>query len=137
MVRGNGARGTHRGMTSDLLNVTLDCVDAESVASFWSEVTGRAMSHVDMPGNPFWVIPLGSSVGPQLVFVTVEKTKTVKNRVHLDIVPAAGTTQAKELERLLSLGGTVVDDRRELDPGGWIVMADPEGNEFCLEAGNG
>jgi predicted enzyme related to lactoylglutathione lyase len=41
--------------------------------------------------------------------------------------------QKNELKRLVSLGATIVDDRRELEPGGWVVLADPEGNEFCLE----
>ena len=41
--------------------------------------------------------------------------------------------QAAEVDRLLELGATVVDDRRDLTPGGWVVLADPEGNEFCVE----
>ncbi len=44
-----------------------------------------------------------------------------------------GDDQALEVDRLLALGATIVDDRRELEPGGWVVLADPEGNEFCVE----
>jgi hypothetical protein len=66
------------------------------------------------------------------VFVTVPEPKVVKNRVHLDVLPVA-RDQDREVERLLRLGATIVDDRRELTPRGWVVLADPEGNEFCVE----
>ena len=56
----------------------------------------------------------------------------MKNRVHVDLV-TTDSSQALELDRLLTLGATVVDDRRQFDGGGWVVLADPEGNEFCLE----
>jgi glyoxalase superfamily protein len=52
--------------------------------------------------------------------------------MHLDLMPAV-LDRAEEVARLLDLGATVVDDRRRSDPGGWVVMADPEGNEFCIE----
>jgi hypothetical protein len=67
-----------------------------------------------------------------LVFVEVPEGKTLKNRVHLDLLPA-DVSQAEEVPRLQSLGARVVDDRRERDPGGWVVMTDPQGNEFCVE----
>jgi len=67
-----------------------------------------------------------------LVFVKVPEPKVVKNRVHLDVLPVA-RDQEGEVERLLQLGAKIVDDRRELTPGGWVVLADPEGNEFCVE----
>jgi Glyoxalase-like domain len=124
----------HRGITSEVLNVTFNCTDAEEMAACWSKVVGRQASHVEMPGNPFWILPMDGGV--RLVFVTVETAKRDKNRVHLDIVPKPNTTQTDELARLLSLGATVVDDRRTLEPGGWIILADPEGTEFCLEAGH-
>jgi hypothetical protein len=59
------------------------------------------------------------------VFVTVPEPKTVKNRVHLDLVPDG--SQAVELARLESLGARVIEDRRQATPGGWVVLADPEG----------
>jgi len=55
----------------------------------------------------------------------------VKNRVHLDLAPTE-RTRDEEVERLLSLGATMVDDRRLPDGRGWVVLADPEGNEFCV-----
>ncbi len=58
--------------------------------------------------------------------------KTQKNRIHLDVVPM-DQTRDEEVERLLRLGATLVDDRRADDGTGWVVLADPDGNEFCVE----
>ena len=103
------------------------------MAQFWSEVTQWPCSKQQMPGNTFWVVGVRGGAGPRLVFVNVPEPKTVKNRVHLDLVPDG--SQAEELARLESLGAAVIDDRRRVTPGGWVVMADPEGNEFDLEGG--
>lgn len=116
-----------------ILNVTFDSADPELLARFWSAVTGWASSKQEMPGSPFWVVEPPGDALPRLVFVGVGEPRTVKNRVHLDLLPRR--TQAAELARLQSLGARVIDDRRDLSPGGWVVMADPEGNEFCLEGG--
>jgi hypothetical protein len=56
----------------------------------------------------------------------------VKNRLHLDLQPQ-GIRRDDEVQRLLGLGATVVGDRRRPDGTGWVTMADPEGNEFCVE----
>jgi predicted enzyme related to lactoylglutathione lyase len=120
-------------MSSSILNVTFDCSDAALVARFWTEVTRWPCSKREMPGNPYWVVGAPDGAGPRLVFVTVPEPKTVKNRVHLDLVPDG--SQAVELARLESLGARVIDDRRQATPGGWVVLADPEGNEFDLEGG--
>ncbi len=122
-------------MRSAILNVTFDCKDSELLAQFWSGVTRWPASKVDMPGNPFWLVADPDREGVHLVFVEVPEAKTVKNRVHLDLVPEGGS-QADELARLEALGAVIVDDRRGATPGSWIMMADPEGNEFCLEEGD-
>ncbi|MFD3405318.1 VOC family protein [Kribbella sp. NPDC058693] len=119
-------------MRSAILNVTFDCGDSAAVARFWSAVTRWPAEKVEMPGNPFWVVADPERDGPQLVFVEVPEPKGGKNRVHLDLLPQGGS-QDDELARLQALGAVVVDDRRTAEPGGWIMMADPEGNEFCLE----
>ena len=119
-------------MTSAVLNVTFDSRDAESLARFWGRVTGYVIAFEDQPGNPFWVLTPNEPNLPRLVFVTVPETKSIKNRVHLDLAPTDRTQEA-EVSRLLGLGASIVDDRREIEPGGWVVMADPEGNEFCIE----
>lgn len=119
-------------MYSAILNVTFDCRNPKVVAAFWSAVTRYPVEEVAAPGNPYWVASPTDQSWPRLVFVAVPEPKERKNRVHLDVLPVA-RDQSKELERLLALGATVVDDRRGLEPGGWVVLADPEGNEFCLE----
>jgi len=120
---------------SSIVNVTFDCSDAESVARFWSEVTRWPLSKEDMPGNPFWLVSDGGGAAPSLVFVEVPEPKRVKNRVHLDLLPQDGP-QDQEVARIEALGARIVDDRREVTPGGWVVMADLEGNEFCVEGGD-
>ncbi len=116
------------------MNVTFDCTDSARMARFWGEVTRWPATKVDMPGNPFWVVASEDDALPHLVFVEVHESKQVKNRIHLDLLPQDGS-QADELDRLQALGARIIYDRREASPGGWIVMADIEGNEFCLEQG--
>lgn len=121
-------------MSSPILNVTFDCSGAASMARFWSEVTRWPRTKEGMPGNPFWLVGASDGSTPRLVFVEVPEAKVVKNRVHLDLMPG-NRSQAEEVARIESLGGRVLDDRRRASPGGWVVMADPEGNEFCVEPG--
>jgi Glyoxalase-like domain len=67
---------------------------------------------------------------PRLYFVKVPESKTAKNRLHLDLMPS-DRTQDEEITRLTRLGASIISDRRpEL---GWVILADPEGNEFCVE----
>jgi predicted enzyme related to lactoylglutathione lyase len=119
-------------MRSAILNVTFDCHHPRVVSKFWCAVTGYSLEEVKSPGNDYWVANAPDDTWPRLVFVSVPENKLVKNRVHLDLMPVEGDQEA-ELTRLLGLGATIVDDRRTLNPGGWVVLADPEGNEFCLE----
>ncbi len=120
-------------MTSTVLNVTIDCADPEAQARFWSGVTGHPAVDASRPGNPFWLVgPPPDRQGLRLVFVPVAESKREKNRVHVNLVPI-DRSQGAELARLLALGASVVDDRRQIADGGWVVLADPEGNEFCLE----
>ena len=80
-----------------------------------------------------WLSSTGEPTAPPplLVFVPVAEAKQVKNRVHIDINPS-GCDQDEELRRLLNLGARRVDVGQGEAP--WIVLADPEGNEFCLLA---
>ena len=119
-------------MYSAILNVTFDCHDPHTVSRFWSAVTGYSLEEVKTPGNDYWVASGPDEKSPRLVFVSVPENKMVKNRVHLDLIPMERDQQT-ELDRILGLGATIVDDRRALRPGGWVVLADPEGNEFCVE----
>jgi len=65
------------------------------------------------------------------LFIEVPESKRVKNRVHFDLGPI-DRTRDEEIERVRALGATELDDRRQLDGTGWVVLADPEGNEFCI-----
>jgi predicted enzyme related to lactoylglutathione lyase len=116
---------------SPIRHVTFDCVDPTRLASFWAEVTGWPVDAESGPDDDevgvFAPDPL-----PMLLFIRVPEGKSVKNRVHLDIGPLA-RTRDEEVERLTGLGGRVLADHRTRDGRGWIVMADHEGNEFCVE----
>ena len=114
-----GAPGTSR-----LTEVLIDCADGDKLAEFWGEVLGWKVLDRDHDA-----IEIGDGEGGvTLVFLTVPEPKTVKNRLHLDLIPVG--SQDAEVERVLALGA------RRLDIGqgnvSWEVMADPEGNEFCI-----
>ena len=115
-------------MVSVLQNVAIDCADAYELARFWSEVTGRPLGPDDRPGDEEMQVVLAE--GPALYFNQVPEGKTVKNRLHLCLRPE--TSRDPEVARLLDLGATLVADRRNPDGTGWAVLADPEGNEFCV-----
>jgi hypothetical protein len=70
--------------------------------------------------------------GLALLFIPVPEGKTAKNRVHLDVQPT-DCDRDDQVTRALELGATIVADHRKDDGTGWVTMADPEGNEFCIE----
>jgi hypothetical protein len=118
-------------MASLMHNVTVDCSDAHALAHFWAEVLGWHVFHNDDP--EVLVAPsFPPTSGPGLLFIPVPEPRTVKNRVHLDVWPT-DRTRDEEVERLTSLGATVVADLRGDRGHGWVWMADPEGNDFCVE----
>jgi predicted enzyme related to lactoylglutathione lyase len=115
-------------MVSVVQNVAIDCADAYELARFWSSVTGRPLHPEDRPGDrETQVMPAD---GPVLYFNQVPEPKTIKNRVHLCLRPE--TSRDEEVDRLLSLGAAFVADHRSPDGSGWVILADPEGNEFCV-----
>ncbi|MGW1197033.1 VOC family protein [Streptomyces sp. NPDC002536] len=116
-------------MSSLVRHITIDCADAHRLASFWAEVLDGSLAADDHPGDPEATV---TSASASLLFITVPERKIVKNRVHLDLQPQ-GRTRDEEVERLLALGATMVDDLRRPDGTGWATMADIEGNEFCVE----
>ncbi|MFE9634561.1 VOC family protein [Streptomyces sp. NPDC006463] len=115
-------------MVSVLQNVAVDCADAFMLARFWSSVTGRPMDPDARPGDRETEVLLAE--GPVLYFNQVAEAKTIKNRIHLCLRPESSRDQ--EVDRLLGLGATFVADHRNPDGSGWAVLADPEGNEFCV-----
>ncbi|WP_406858871.1 VOC family protein [Streptomyces sp. HUAS MG47] len=115
-------------MVSVLQNVAIDCADAYELAGFWSSVTGRPRDPEAKPGDRETQVLLAE--GPMLYFNEVPEPKKSKNRLHLCLRPE--TSRDQEVERLLALGATFVADHRNPDGSGWAVLADPEGNEFCV-----
>ncbi len=120
-------------MTSNVRHITIDCADHYRLATFWSEVTGyqEDPDNPNAPDDPESLI-VPPDGGPGLLFVPVPEPKTMKNRVHLDLQPS-DRTRDEEVERVLGLGATFIADHRQPDGTGWVVLADPEGNEFCIE----
>ncbi|GAB2465766.1 VOC family protein [Jatrophihabitans fulvus] len=116
-------------MASAISSLVIDAVDPDTVARFWSDVLGwPERERDDSDGLVIVIGPDGG--GPGIDVVRVPEDKTVKNRLHLDL-RADGTTTADELYRLLALGARRVDVGQSRDAS-WVVLADPEGNEFCL-----
>src|SRR5450755_1615286 len=116
----------------DILSITVDCADPYRQALFWSEVTGWQEDPEDpnRPGDPEGRIVSGHGIS--LLFIPVPEGKAVKNRMHLDLTPTA-RSRDEEIARLLAIGASLADDQRRPDGTGWVVMTDPEGNEFCIE----
>jgi hypothetical protein len=116
-------------MVSFIRNVSFDCREAYALAQFWSEVVGQPVGPEFAPGDPEVVIEVPD--GPRLYFQAVAEAKAVKNRVHVCLQPGDRDRDA-EVERLLTLGATLFDDRRTAGGDGWVVLLDPDGNEFCV-----
>ena len=116
------------------MSLAIQCIDVDprdpmALAGFWQEALGWRRPY-ESPDEVVLEPPEGSpqdGVAPDLLFLRVPEDKTVKNRLHLDLRP---DDQAAEVERLVGLGATRVD----LGQGeaSWVVLADPEGNEFCV-----
>jgi hypothetical protein len=134
--------------------VTVDAADPHTLADWWAETLGWQVEPQDEDfirrmiaeghatdddtttheGRLVWkagaaiVRPDGAS--PRVLFQWVPEAKTVKNRVHLDVRVGAEDVPAAK-QRLLARGATYLHDGRQ-GPHGWVTMADPEGNEFCI-----
>ncbi|MYR25312.1 MULTISPECIES: VOC family protein [unclassified Streptomyces] len=121
-------------MTSRFTELAVDCHDPETLAEFWCavldfEVIDRREGMVEIGS---WV-PTAEAIRarqmpPTLVFLRVPEGKAVKNRLHLDVSPVDRATE-DEVARLIALGATRADVGQGPDRS-WVVMADPEGNEF-------
>lgn len=109
--------------------ICVDCNDPRTLGAWWAEYLGWRVTH-ESDDETVLEPPEGSAqdgVSPDILFLRVPEAKTVKNRLHLDLRP---DDQAAEVARAEALGATKVD----LGQGesSWVVMADPEGNEFCI-----
>jgi predicted enzyme related to lactoylglutathione lyase len=115
-------------------HITVDSRDPYGLAGFWSSVTGWPISAEDSPGDPEVLLEPTEPGAPELLFVAVPEAKASKNRWHLDLVGRT-TTRDAEVSRIVDLGASVVSDMRKPNGRGWVVLTDPEGNEFCVEPG--
>lgn len=122
-------------VTAFISHTSVDCRDAYALSEWWKAV----LSYTDVPGDPnepgheecMIIDPDGK--GPTVLFIEVPEGKAVKNRLHLDLRPRE-RRQDDEVSWLVGHGATVVADHRGIyGPGsGWVTLADPEGNEFCM-----
>jgi predicted enzyme related to lactoylglutathione lyase len=114
-------------MTSRIAVLAVDAVDPEPVARFWCQVLGWQVVERDDDGVS---IAPADGAWPTIDVLRVPERKTVKNRLHLDL-RADGSTAEQEVDRLVGLGARRVDVGQSPNVS-WVVLADPEGNEFCL-----
>lgn len=121
-------------------SIVVDCTDVAAQARWWAEALDWRVVYESE--DEFVIVPPHALVenhqvpldeqGPGLVFVTVPDDKTVKNRLHIDLAPGPDDDQAAEVARLEALGATRVNVGQDESQVTWVVMADPEGNEFCV-----
>ena len=116
-------------MTLRVGEIVVDCADHEVVVPFWLAAMGDYQRH-EVNEQYVAIAPREREAGrPTILFQKVPEAKVVKNRVHLDL---RGETMAVEVERLVALGATVIAERSLGESTRWTVVADPEGNEFCV-----
>ena len=108
--------------------ICIDAADATTLGVWWSRVLGWPQD-VDSDGDVVLHPPPGA--GPNWLFLAAPDDKVVKNRIHFDFRP---DDQQAEVDRLISLGARHVDIGQGNES--WVVLADPEGNEFCILAPN-
>ena len=121
-------------MTSFIAHTTIDSHDAYALSEWWK----RLLGYVDLaddpnaPGDEECMIR-DPETEHRLLFIEVPDAELPAKRIHFDLRPRSGT-QAEEVERLLELGAERIADQRGIaGPGsGWVVLADPEGNQFCV-----
>ncbi len=120
--------------------VVVDCVDVAAQAQWWADALGWQKvyeAEEEVVLVPGYVTPgLAGELSwertpPGLVFVPVAEGKTVKNRLHMDLAPHTSDDRDAEIVRLVELGASLVDVGQPGDAS-WTVLADPEGNEFCV-----
>ena len=119
-------------MVSRISHTSFDARNAHEQSLFWAKVLDWTEDPDDpnLPGHDECLI-MSRDRTELLLFINVPDDKVVKNRVHLDLRPV-GATREDEVARIVELGATQLGDFRRPDGGGWITLADPEGNEFCV-----
>ena len=116
-------------MAAVLSTIVIDAHDAERLADFWCKVLGWSRTDAVEPDGAIEITDPALTTSLSILIEPVPDQKVAKNRLHLDIRPL-GVDQPEELDRLLALGAR----RADVGQGDqtWVVLSDPEGNEFCL-----
>jgi predicted enzyme related to lactoylglutathione lyase len=120
-------------MTLKINHITFDAHQPDEISRFWAAAMGWTEDPDDpnLPEHDEAVIQ-SPDRSQALLFQRVPEGKTVKNRVHLDVMPT-DRTRDEAVAQLLDLGATQLGDFRRPDGSGWVLMQDPDGNEFCVE----
>jgi predicted enzyme related to lactoylglutathione lyase len=119
------------GATGSLAAIVVDALDPPAMARFWTKAAGWDLREQD---GLYDLLPPGGA-GPWLEFVPAKEPHTVKNRIHLDVAPFRDDDQAAEVSRLIESGASPAEvGQSDAAPGTvtWVVLADPEQNEFCV-----
>ena len=120
-------------MTSQLIALCVDANDPAGLARFWSGVLGREL--IDDPDDGVTLLP-GDDTGFRIRFLSTDRQKAGPNQVHLHLTSSSHEDQQRTVARALDLGGRHLDVGQRPEEG-HVVLADPEGNEFCvIEPGN-
>lgn len=119
-------------MVSRVSHTTIDCRDAFVLSTWWKPVLGYTdlAGDPNVPGDDECMI-VDPTTGHRLLFIEAGDAKLGKNPIHLDLAPT-DRRRDEEVLRVVALGAVMVADRRQPDGSGWVVLADPEGNEFCI-----
>jgi hypothetical protein len=115
--------------TGPVAAVVMDTMDPQAVAGFWELASGWVRSRSEDDNLVGFRSPQG--VGPYFELLRVPEAKTVKNRVHVDLAPGKGEDQAAAVQQLQEAGATLADVGQSNDVS-WVVLADPDGSEFCI-----
>lgn len=139
-IRGGGGSGAGSlastfylaPVTSRISQTTFNCTNAFRLSEWWKQVLG----YTDLPDDPNEdgdeeCMIVDPASGHRLVFIEVDDLQEPEGRVHLDLAPV-DRRRDDEIERVLRLGASEVADRRNPDGTGWMVLADPAGNHFCI-----
>ena len=115
-------------MTLTIQCLTVDAHDPDALAAWWAQaLDDYSVKDLD-DEDEVAIVPRDRGRAPAILFLRVGDDKVVKNRLHLDLTP---DDRDAEVERLLGLGATRADIGQKGDES-WVVLADPEGNEFCV-----
>ena len=113
--------------TGAVAAIIVQSADPSALADFWAAATGH---RIVRESRTIATLRADDGRGPWLEFLALDEPKTTKNRLHIDVAAHPGENQLAEVARLRALGATPLDPTGQDTP--WVVLTDPEGNEFCV-----